>query len=440
MPIILKGAQPPGQTAASLDAVKASVTAVIAGIRARGDAAVREYSSTFDNWSPNSFRLSDDQVDGIVNGVPAQVIDDILFVQDQVRTFARYQRESLRDFEVETLPGVRLGQRNNPVDAAGAYIPGGRYPLTASAHMTIVTAKVAGVPRVTACTPPIRGQIPAATVAAMKLAGADEIYLLGGIAAVTAMAIGTETIGKVDLLAGPGNAYVAEAKRQLFGEVGIDLLAGPTEILVVADDHADPVTVAVDLLSQAEHGPDSPAILVTSSARIASDVMQLIGKILPGMPTRDYAEPAWRDHGQVIVCDDLDQAFAVADSFASEHVEVLTQNPRQALDKLRHYGALFLGERTCVSYGDKVIGTNHVLPTRKAARYTGGLWVGKYLRTVTYQEVTDPVSSARLGEVCGRAARVELFEGHARSGDLRAAALDGAAPDWLTAAHDRPGS
>jgi sulfopropanediol 3-dehydrogenase len=436
MATTLKRAEPARQTAASLDAVKASVTEIIADIRARGDAAVREYSERFDGWSPDSFRLSPEQVAEIVSGVPAQVIDDIAFVQDQVRTFAQHQRDSLRDFEIETLPGVRLGQKSNPVDAAGAYIPGGRYPLTASAHMTIVTAKVAGVPRVTACTPPIRGQIPAATVAAMTMAGADEIFLLGGIQAVTAMAIGTETIGKVDLLAGPGNAYVAEAKRQLFGEVGIDLFAGPTEILVLADDHADPVTVAVDLLSQAEHGPDSPAILVTTSERVARETIALIERLLPGMPTRDYAELAWRDHGQVIVCDGLDEAFAVADSFAFEHVEVLIDHPRQALDTMRHYGALFLGEKTCVSYGDKVIGTNHVLPTRKAARYTGGLWVGKYLRTVTYQEITDPVSSARLGEVCGRAARVELFEGHARSGDLRAAGLDGAAPDWLTAAHD----
>jgi sulfopropanediol 3-dehydrogenase len=434
MATTLKGAEPVQRTQASLDAVRTSVTEIIADIRARGDAAVREYSEKFDNWSPGSFKLSDSQVADIIKTVPDQVIEDIRFVQEQVRTFAQAQRDSLRDFEIETLPGVKLGQKNNPVDASGAYIPGGRYPLTASAHMTIVTAKVAGVRRVTACTPPIRGQIPAATIAAMKMAGADEIFLLGGIQAVTAMAIGTETIGKVDLLAGPGNAYVAEAKRQLFGEVGIDLFAGPTEILVLADDSADAVTCAVDLLSQAEHGPDSPAIFITTSRSLAERTIELIGKILPGMPTRDYAEPAWRDHGQVIVCDGLDEAFAVADSFASEHVEVLTENPRQALDKMHHYGALFLGEGTCVSYGDKVIGTNHVLPTRKSARYTGGLWVGKYLRTVTYQEVTDPVSSARLGEVCGRAARVELFEGHARSGDLRAAALDGAAPDWLTAA------
>ncbi len=431
MRTIIKAPEPAAATAQGLEAVRETVTAIIADIRERGDTAVREYSQKFDKWSPESFRLSPDQVAEIVRGVPAQVIEDIRFVQDQVRTFATAQLDSMREFEIETLPGVKLGQKHNPVAAAGAYIPGGRYPLVASAHMTIVTAKVAGVPRVAAFTPPIRGQIPAATVAAMYLAGADEIYLLGGVQAVTAMAVGTETIGGVDLIAGPGNAYVAEAKRQLFGQVGIDLFAGPTEILVIADENANPVTVAVDLLSQAEHGPDSPAILITPDEGLATVVMDKIEKILPGMPTKDFAGPAWRDHGQIIVTSDLDEAFAVADEFAAEHVEVLTANPRQALAAMHNYGALFLGEGTCVSYGDKVIGTNHVLPTRKAARYTGGLWVGKYLRTVTYQEVTDPVSSARLGEICGRAARVELFEGHARSGDIRAAALDGVEPAWL---------
>ena len=287
-----------------------------------------------------------------------------------------------------------------------------------------------------ACTPPIRGEIPAATVAAMHLAGADEIYLLGGVQAVTALALGTESIGKVDLLAGPGNAYVAEAKRQLFGEVGIDLFAGPTEILVIADSTADPEIVAVDLLSQAEHGPDSPAILVTTSRELGAAVLGHVSAILPAMPTNDFAGPAWRDHGQVVVVEDLDEAFAVADSFAAEHVEVLTASPRDALARMRNYGALFLGEGTCVSFGDKVIGTNHVLPTRGAARYTGGLWVGKYLKTVTYQEVRDEQSSALLGEVCGRASRVELFEGHARSGDMRAAKVRHTRPGWLAAALD----
>ena len=406
------------------------VAGVLADVRERGDVAVREASEKFDKWSPASFRLSTEEIAEIVAGVPQQVIDDILFVQANVRRFAEAQRASLSDFEIETMPGVFLGQRNVPISAIGAYVPGGRYPLTASAHMTIVTAKVAGVPRITACTPPIRGEIPAATVAAMYLAGATDIYLLGGVQAMAAMAIGTETMQKVDMIAGPGNAYVAEAKRQLFGEVGIDLFAGPTEILVIADDTADPFIVAVDLLSQAEHVPDSPAILVTTSRELAVTVMETIDTLLVDMPTRDFALPAWTDHGQVLVVETLDEAFAVGNDFASEHVQVLTREPRQALDKMTNFGALFLGEGTCVSYGDKVIGTNHVLPTRGSSRYTGGLWVGKYLKTVTYQEVTNPESSALLGDVCGRAARIELFEGHARSGDVRAAKHRGTSVPW----------
>jgi sulfopropanediol 3-dehydrogenase len=434
----LKQAVSAALVARDLAGVRETVTSVIADIRARGDEAVREYSLKFDNWAPERFRLSAAQVEDIVASLPGQVIDDIRFVQAQVRGFAAAQLASMTEIEVETLPGVFLGHRHLPVASAGAYIPGGRYPLTASAHMTVLTAKAAGVGRVVACTPPIRGQVPAATVAAAHLAGADEIHLLGGVQAVTALALGTETIGKVDLIAGPGNAYVAEAKRQLFGEVGIDLFAGPTEILVIADETADPEVVAVDLLSQAEHGPDSPAILVTTSRSLGETVLSHVGKILPGMPTSDFAGPAWRDHGQVIVTGGIDEAFAVADSFAAEHVEVLTASPRDALAKMRNYGALFLGEGTCVSYGDKVIGTNHVLPTRGAARYTGGLWVGKYLKTVTYQEVRDPAASALLGEVCGRASRVELFEGHARSGDIRAAKARGRRPGWLAASLDGP--
>ncbi|WP_258349373.1 histidinol dehydrogenase [Saccharopolyspora gregorii] len=420
----------PKQAATDDSALRERVRAIIEDVRTRGDAAVREYSERFDGWSPESFRLAPEEVERIVASVPAQVLDDIRFVQEQVRGFARHQRESLHDIEVETLPGVRLGHRHVPIGAVGAYVPGGRYPLTASAHMTIVTAKVAGVPRVVACTPPIRGEVPAATVAAMHLAGADEIHLLGGVQAVAAMATGTASVSSVDLLAGPGNAYVAEAKRQLFGEVGIDLFAGPTEILVIADEHADPFVVAVDLLSQAEHGPDSPAVLITTSRELAVEVLGHVEALLPGMPTADFAGPAWRDHGEVVVVGSIDEAFALADTYAAEHVEVLTERPRLALERMRDYGALFLGEGTCVSYGDKVIGTNHVLPTKGAARYTGGLWVGKYLKTVTYQEVTDPASSARLGEVCGRAARVELFEGHARSGDVRAAKFGDATPEW----------
>jgi sulfopropanediol 3-dehydrogenase len=428
--VYLKTAQPSEQDTARLQSVQETVTRVIADVRSRGDEAVREYSERFDGWSPTSFRLTTEEIEKIVASVPAQVITDITAVQDRVRRFAQHQLNSLRDFEVETEPGVHLGQKNIPVRSVGAYVPGGRYPLVASAHMTVVTAKVAGVERVTACTPPIRGEIPAATVAAMHLAGADEILLLGGTQAVAAMAIGTETIGKADLLAGPGNAYVAEAKRQLFGEVGIDLFAGPTETLIIADEFADPFVVAVDLLSQAEHGPDSPAVLITTSAALGQQVIALVDELLLEMPTADYAAPAWRDHGQVAVVEDLAAAYALADNYASEHVQILTANPREALAVMRNYGALFLGEGTCVSYGDKVIGTNHTLPTRGAANYTGGLWVGKYLKTVTYQEVTDPAVSAALGELCGRAARVEFFEGHARSGDVRAWKYAGAPLSW----------
>jgi sulfopropanediol 3-dehydrogenase len=419
-------------TTTTTETVAETVARVIADVRARGDDAVREYSARFDDWAPDDFLLAPDEIEQIVATVPPQVIADIKTVQHNVRTFAQLQLASMHEFEVETAPGVHLGQRHLPVSAAGAYVPGGRYPLVASAHMTVVTAKVAGVARVSACTPPIRGAVPAATIAAMHLAGADEIRLLGGVQAVAALALGTETIRRVDLLAGPGNAYVAEAKRQLFGEVGIDLLAGPTEILIVADDAADPFVVAVDLLSQAEHGPDSPAVLVTTSRPLADAVVAHIEALLPGLPTRDFAEPAWRDHGEVVVVEDLEAAFRCADGYASEHVQVLTREPRRALTEMRNYGALFLGEGTCVSYGDKVIGTNHTLPTRGSARFTGGLWVGKFLKTVTYQEVTDPAASAALGELCGRAARVENFEGHARSGDIRAARLTGQPPGWVT--------
>ncbi len=430
MPQHLKS--PAIRNAASADERVAEVVReVIAAVEANGDEAVRRYSAQFDRWSPPAFRLSPGEVASIVSTVAPTVLDDIRSVQANVREFAQQQRDSLADFEVETMPGVWLGQRTIPIQACGAYVPGGRYPLVASAHMTIVTAKVAGVERVAACTPPIRGEIPAATIAAMSLAGADEIFVLGGVQAVAALALGTETIDPVALIAGPGNAYVAEAKRQLFGRVGIDLFAGPTEVVVIADDSADPFIVAVDLLSQAEHGPDSPAVLISSSEVVAREAMAHIDRLLPDMPTRDFAEPAWRDHGQVIVTDSTDEAIRLADDLAFEHVEVLTAQPRRALDVMTNYGAMFLGEATCVSYGDKVIGTNHVLPTRGSARYTGGLWVGKYLKTVTYQEITNHASSAELGELCGRAARVELFEGHARSGDVRAAKYAGRPLSWL---------
>ena len=427
---ILKAAVTSSTAPSGNDTVGQAVRELIAEVRSRGDEAVRELSARFDGWEPESFRLSDERLAEIIGTLDPQVIEDIKTVQANVRRFAEAQRESMAEIEIETAPGVFLGHRHVPIQSVGAYIPGGRYPLTASAHMTIVTAKAAGVPRVVACTPPIRGEIPAATVAAMHLAGADEIYILGGVQAIAAMSVGTETVSPVDMLAGPGNAYVAEAKRQLFGEVGIDLFAGPTEILIVADDAADPFVVAVDLLSQAEHGPDSPAVLVTTSERVADEVQRHIGDILPGLQTGDIAGQAWRDHGQILLADDLEEAYDIADGFAFEHVQILTENPREALDKMHVYGALFLGEGTCVSYGDKVIGTNHVLPTRGAARYTGGLWVGMYLRTATYQEVRDPKSSADLGVLCGRAARIELFEGHARSGDVRAAKYAGATLPW----------
>ncbi|KAF3391764.1 Histidinol dehydrogenase 1 [Penicillium rolfsii] len=412
--------------------VSAVVRGVINDIRADGNEAVRRYSEKFDKWSPESFKLSPEEIQQIISTVPQQIIDDIKQVQENVRTFALAQRASLKDFELEIRPGVYLGQKNIPINSVGAYIPGGRYPLLASSHMTILTAKCAGVPHVTACTPPIAGKIPANTVAAMHFAGADAIYILGGVQAVATMAIGTETMKKVDFIAGPGNAFVAEAKRQLFGEeIGIDLPAGPTEVLIVADEHADPFTVATDLLSQAEHGPDSPAVLITNSQSVGEKTITEIDRLLKILPTADIASVSWDRLGEVIVVDTLDEAYRLADEYASEHVQILTQQPREALEKMSNYGALFLGEKTCVSYGDKCIGTNHVLPTRGAARYTGGLWVGKYLKTVTYQEVTSAQESGELGRLCGRAARAENFEGHARSGDVRAHQFLGDKFEWI---------
>ena len=398
--------------------VRGTVEAIIDDVRRRGDTAVREYSERFDHWSPESFLLSEDEIARCVAEVPDQVIEDLKFCQRQVRTFAEAQRATMTDVEVETLPGVRLGHRHLPIANVGAYVPGGRYPMVASAHMSVVTAKVAGVERVAAVTPPLAGRPPAATVAAMHLAGADEIRILGGVQAVAALAVGTDTIGRVDFLVGPGNAYVAEAKRQLFGEVGIDLIAGPTEILIVADDSTDAELVAADLLGQAEHGPTSPAILVTTSEDLAHATLREIERQLVGLPTADIAGVAWEQHGQIHLVGDLEEAAVLADAFAAEHVEILTREPRWALERLRNYGALFLGEGTTVAYGDKTIGTNHVLPTRGGARYSGGLWVGKFLKTVTYQEC-DPRASAEIGEICARQCRIENFEGHARSCDVR---------------------
>ena len=395
-----------------------TVTRIIADVGERGDAAVREWSARLDQWERESFRLDEGEVRRVVESVPASLIEDLNFSQAQVRRFAEAQRGTLGDLEVETLPGVTLGHRTIPIGSAGSYVPGGRYPMVASAHMSIVTAKVAGVERVAACTPPLAGELPPATIAAMHLAGADELYCLGGVQAIAALALGTETIAAVDFIAGPGNAYVVEAKRQLFGRVGIDLLAGPTEIVVVADETADAELVAADLLGQAEHGPTSPAILVTTSMQLARDVEREITRQLDSLPTAEVASAAWHDRGEIRVVADDEEALGEADALAFEHVEVHTRDPDWYLARLRNYGSLFLGETTTVAYGDKTIGTNHILPTGRAARYTGGLWVGKYLKTVTYQRATREASAA-IGEICARQSRVENFEAHARSCDLR---------------------
>jgi len=399
--------------------VRETVERIIADVGARGDTAVRELSEKFDHWSPPSFRLSSAEIETIIASVPDQTITDLKFAQTQIRNFAQKQREALRDIEVETLPGVILGHKNIPVNSVGCYIPGGRYPMVASAHMSVLTAKVAGVKRVAACTPPISGKLPAATVAAMALGGADEIYVLGGVQAVCALALGTATLPAVDMIVGPGNAYVAEAKRQLFGQVGIDLLAGPTEILVIADETADAEMCATDLLAQAEHGPTSPAILITTSEKLARETLQEVERQLKVLPTADIASVSWRDYGQVIVCADDEEMVKVADALASEHVEVLTRHPRYFLERMTNYGALFLGKETNVAYGDKVIGTNHTLPTRGAGRYTGGLWVGKFIKTVTYQEIRTPEASALVGEYRSRLCAIEGFAGHKEQCDLR---------------------
>ena len=398
--------------------VRQTVESILTDVKKRGDAAVRELSEQFDKWSPAGFQLSQAELDAIMSKVPESTLDDIRFAQAQIRKFAEHQRASMKDIEVETLPGVKLGHRNIPVDSVGCYVPGGRYPMVASAHMSIVTARAAGVRRVIACTPPNQGAPHAETIAAMVLAGADEIYVLGGVQAVAAMGVGTQSIAPVNMLVGPGNAYVAEAKRQLFGRVGIDLLAGPTEILVIADDTADVEMIATDLLGQAEHGPTSPAICITTSRKIAEALPAEIERQLKVLPTADVASVAWRDYGEIILVDSIDEAVKEADLQAAEHVEVLTREPRYFLQHMKNYGALFLGPQTNVSYGDKVIGTNHTLPTMGAARYTGGLWVGKFLKTCTYQEISDE-AAVTVGEYCSRLCAIERFWGHKEQADLR---------------------
>ena len=396
--------------------VRATVEAILADVKKGGDAAVREYSEKLDKWTPK--RLSDPDLKQIMGRVSPSTIEDIKFAQAQIRNFAQHQRAAIRDIEVETLPGVKLGHRNIPVESVGCYVPGGRYPMVASAHMSIVTARTAGVKRIIACTPPNQGEPHAETIAAMVLGGADEIHVIGGVQAIAAMALGTETITPVDMLCGPGNAYVAEAKRQLFGRVGIDLFAGPTEILVVADDTVDVEMIATDLLGQAEHGPTSPAICITTSPSIAKELEGEIQRQLEKLPTADVAGAAWRDYGEIILVDSREEAVKEADRIAAEHVEILCADPRYFLDRMRNYGALFLGPETNVSYGDKVIGTNHTLPTLGAARYTGGLWVGKFLKTCTYQEITREASVA-VGEYCSRLCAIERFWGHKEQADLR---------------------
>lgn len=398
--------------------VRETVSKLLEDIEKRGEDAVRELSIKFDNWNPDSFRLSAAEIQSCIDSLPQQTIDDIKFAQTQIRRFAEKQLECLIDLDVETEPGVHLGHRNIPVASVGCYVPGGRYPMVASAHMSVLTAKVAGVKRVIACTPPTNGKPHPATIAAMSLGGADEIYLLGGIQAMAAMALGTETIDSVDMLVGPGNAFVAEAKRQLFGRVGIDLLAGPTEILVIADDSADAEMVATDLLGQAEHGPTSPAILLTTSRRLISEVPDEITRQLQHLETAEIAGQAWENYGQIILVDTRDELVREADEIAAEHVEILTDDPRYFLSSLHNYGSLFVGPETNVAYGDKVIGTNHTLPTKKAAKYTGGLWVGKFIKTVTYQECS-PEASLRIGEYCSRLCAIENFAGHKAQADLR---------------------
>ncbi|AMD02420.1 histidinol dehydrogenase [Halomonas chromatireducens] len=399
--------------------VRDTVESTLADIEARGDAAVRELSEKFDNWSPASFRLTDSEIQQAISEVSERDLEDIRFAQSQIRRFAEAQLASMQNVEVETRPGVVLGHKHLPINAVGCYIPGGGYPMVASAHMSVLTAKVAGVKRVIAAAPPYKGNPHPAIVAAMHLAGADEILVLGGVQAVGSMAIGTESIDPVDMLVGPGNAFVAEAKRQLFGRVGIDLFAGPTETLIIADDTVDGLLCATDLLGQAEHGTNSPAALLTTSEALAKDTMAQIEELLKKLPTAEVARQSWETYGEVILCDTPEEMLQVADDMAYEHVQVMTEDPELYLEKMTNYGALFLGPRTNVAFGDKVIGTNHTLPTKKAARYTGGLWVGKFLKTCTYQRILTDEASAEIGAYCSRLCALEGFAGHGEQANER---------------------
>jgi sulfopropanediol 3-dehydrogenase len=414
----LKKGKQEGEKKDFLQQVKLTVETIIEDIESNGDKAIAKYSEKFDKWNPESFRLSEDDIAKCYTQVPDSVIEDIKWAQTQVRNFAQIQRDSMKDVEVETIPGVILGHKHIPMESVGCYVPGGKYPLVASAHMSVVTAKVAGVKRVIAAAPPFNGKPSPAIVVAMDLAGADEIYCFGGVQAIAAMAIGTETIAAVDMIVGPGNAFVAEAKRQLFGRVGIDLFAGPTETLVIADESVDGELCAADLLGQAEHGPTSPAILLTNNEKLANDTIKEIERQLTILPTAEVAGEAWRVYGEVIVCDTYEEMIEVANDLAFEHVQIMTKNVPYFKEHMRNFGALFLGPETNVSYGDKCIGTNHTLPTRKAARYTGGLWVGKFIKTCTFQSATEAASIV-VGEYCSRLCAVEGFAGHKEQADIR---------------------
>ena len=413
--------------------VRQTVEGILANVAAQGDAAVRELSRKFDNWAPETFRLSEREIEAAMGRVAKRDLEDIRFAQAQVRNFAQHQRDSMQDIEVETLPGVVLGHRHIPVNSVGCYVPGGKYPMVASAHMSVVTAKVAGVKRIIATAPPHQGGPHPAIVAAMHLGGADEIFVLGGIQAVAAMALGTQTIEPVDMLVGPGNMFVAEAKRQLYGRVGIDLFAGPTETLVIADDSVDGEICATDLLGQAEHGPTSPSVLLTNSEALAKDTLSEIERLLDILPTAEIARSSWDAYGAVIVCDSYEEMVREADRLAFEHVQVMTRDPDYFLANMTNFGALFLGPRTNVSYGDKVIGTNHTLPTKRAARYTGGLWVGKFLKTCTYQKVLTDEASAHIGAYCSRLCMLEGFAGHAEQANIRVRRYGGRNVEYATA-------
>jgi len=432
----LKTGRMPEQASADAKRVRDIVTGIIEDIETRGDAALREISERLDKWNPTSFRLSPQEIEACLAQLSRRNLDDIEFAQAQVCNFAQIQRSTIKDIEAETLPGVVLGQKNIPVDSVGCYVPGGKYPLVASAHMSVVTAKVAGVSRVIAASPPYHGKPSPAVVAAMHLGGADEIYCMGGVQAIAAMALGTESIEPVSMIVGPGNAFVAEAKRQLYGRVGIDLIAGPTETLVLADDTVDGEICATDLLGQAEHGFNTPAILLTTSEKLAHETMAEVERLLAILPTAELAAVAWRDFGEVIVCDSMQEMVGEADRIASEHVQVMTRDPEYFLKNMKNYGALFLGPRTNVAYGDKVIGTNHTLPTGKAARYTGGLWVGKFLKTSTYQKVLTDQASAEIGEYCSRLCVLEGFYGHAEQANIRVRRYGGRSVAYATAVQE----